>query len=796
MTAEVVLDRLPQQSRRGRFPVSATAWLLLAAVWFAVLVATGSPALDTARWVVACVLAVLLPGIALVRAVRPAQAPLIEDVAWGIPAGCLVALAGWVLDAGLPWSPPSWLWGPAVIAVLLAVPTARRRVLARPAPGWGVGPNLAVIGAIAVAIAWMAQDFLRLNPADPGAGGRAYYPDVLFQLAVVGQMRHSLVPQYPTVSGEPFAYHWFGHAILAHLATGSGVDPWDMVLRLAPVTLLPAIVLLAAVVARRLSGNVWAGPIAAALLTVMGNTAATFWTPDGRSQSVVQTYWWASLTTVFGWLATLACAGCAIAFLRKGADDDAVPVRLLIPLLVFGAGAKSADDAVLAGGAVFAVLVALRTKRRVRAALIVCAATVGILLIAKYTIYGGTGYGLQFAPGGTIQQLATWLFPGLTTPSTGSSYLSLPQLPMLALVAAFGLWLLPLLPRLVGIGYLTAARRDAASWFVLGTVVAGFGGALAFRQPGLSEEFFLVAAYPVGIVGSASGIATYLARRQDTPWRLASLVGLLFGLAATIAIATFAGRTPPMAAWLTSHGGAGPTPTVVDPVQQVMWWAGPLVVLAAVLGGCGALAILLTMRRTRLRRAVPVGLLAALLGTGMLSTGLYLTNTATTPSLAVVQGAGQPPNVTQDELAAGKWLAAHAGPHDVVGSNQQCLQPQAGPQPQNPCTAKAYTLSALSQRSVDVGGWAYAPRNLDSAWTATVWWPNQPFWDPERLTEETTSFTQPTPALLDRLYSSRGVRWLVADRNGTPADAKLLDSLAVRRLTLPTVTVWELRPSS
>lgn len=792
VTAETVLDPLHGTSRRARYLVP-TAWALLACGWAVALITTGSPAGDTARWVVACALAVLLPGFALVRAVRPARAPLIEDIAWAVPAGCLVAMAGWALDAALPWSPPSWLWGPAATAVLIAVPVARRRILARPAPGWGVGPNLAVIAAIAVAVVWMTTDFLRLNPVDPGPAGHAYYPDVLFQLAVVGQMQHSLVPHYPAVSGEPFAYHWFGHAVLAHLSTGSGVDPWDMVLRFAPATLLPAIVLLAAVVARRLSGKVWAGPIAAALLTAVGNTAATVWSVDGTSQSIVQTYWWASLTTVFGWLATLAAAGCAIALLRKGPHDDAVPVRLLIPLLVFAAGAKSADDAVLAGGAVFAALVSLWSRRRIGSAVAVCVATTGILLAAKYTIYGGTGYGLQFAPGGTIVQLAAGLFPGLATPSGGSSSLSLPQLPMVAIVAAFALWLLPLLPRLIGVGYLMARRRDVASWFVLGTLAAGFGGAVAFRQPGLSQEFFLVAAYPVGIVGSASGIAAFLGRRRDTPWRMASIVGLLFGLAATVGVAALAGTRTPLAAWISEHGGTPPSAAIVSTVRQVLWWAGPMLVVAALLGGAGVLALRMTSRPA-LRRAVPVGLVAAVIGTGLLSTGLYLTNTATTPSLAVTQALTESPDVTRDEITAGRWLAANAAPQDVVASNQQCLQPQTGPQLPAPCTAKEYALAALSQRSVDVGGWAYAPRNLDSAWTADVWWPNQPFWDAPRLAEETASFVQPTPALLNGLYGSRGVRWLVADGNGTPPATSLLDALAVRRLTLPTVTIWELRP--
>jgi len=127
---------------------------------------------------------------------------------------------------------------------------------------------------------------------------------------------------------------------------------------------------------------------------------------------------------------------------------------------------------------------------------------------------------------------------------------------------------------------------------------------------------------------------------------------------------------------------------------------------------------------------------------------------------------------------------------DVLATNRVCVQEQPDG-PSNSCQAKAFTLSAVAGRNVDVGGWSYASRNNNTAWTAPQHWTDQPFWDPPRLAREQAAFSAPTPQLLAALYHD-GVRWLVADSGGTRPDAATLDRLATRRLTLPGFTVWQL----
>lgn len=788
-------DELP--TRRGVFGRVAVpaAWILVLVAWGGVHVGTGTPWSGLLAWLAVVTLGILLPGFAVVRAVRPATAPLLEDLAWGSAAGCAVALCGWALDVALPLPVPPWVVGPVAAAATLLPATARRRVLARPAPGWGVGPNLVLAGALLVAIAWMTTDFLAVTPPNPGPEGHRYYGDVIYQMALVSEARQSFSMQYPLVSGEPYSYHFFVSAVLAHLGTGNGVDTFDMVLRLAPSSLLVAVVLLAAVVARRLAGRVSAGPIAALLLTVVGTTVATRWSTDGGSGAVVQTYWWASLTAAFGWLAGLAAAGTALAVLRRSPADRAVPTLLFVPFVLLAAGAKSAVLAVLLGGAGLALLVVLVTRQRpllARAGLVlgvVLATIAGSLL----TIYRGSSTGLQVHLFSLLNYRAAGLFPGLVDPAGGR--------PAMLLVAVAGIFFIPLLLKLAGLVVLLRRQtRDPAVWFIIGALIAGCIGVMVLRHPGFGEVYFLVMAYPIAVVGSAWGISLLLASRPDgSPWRAAAAIGAGVGVLATIVIAWVAGPTPPMVAWISAHGHRPPTAAEVGTVRQVLWWTGPLLVLAAVVVGVTILAYLAARisagrRRAGWLAAVPVLLVTAVLGTGLFGTLLFVTGGSTAPSLGrAVPALSTSLTVTSDELTAGRWLDDHAAAQDVLAVNRVCLEPQTSAELPRPCTAMFFTTAATAQRTTEVGAWAYASRNVDEAWTSGVHYPLQPFWDPPRLRRELRAFTDPTDASLAELYRD-GVRWLVADQGGAPANVAALDRLADRRLSLPTVTVWQLRP--
>ncbi|MEU4669736.1 hypothetical protein AB0F91_17565 [Amycolatopsis sp. NPDC023774] len=753
--------------------------------WLACAVMTGSSPATTMLWIGAIMLGVVAPGVAVVRSCRCEPAALIEDVGWGAPIGCVVALLGWLVSALLPFTVPPWVFGPLVVLVTLVFPVSRARLLARPAPGWGAAPNLVMAGVMLVVIAWMTMDFLRRTPASPGAAGSVYYPDSVFQLAVVGQLRHAVGLTYPLVHGEPYSYQWFTHAILAHLLD-SGADPFDVVVRLAPATVLPAVVLTTAVVARDVARRVWAGPIVAILLGVVGTTVVTL-SAEGTSLFMVQTYWWASLTAAFGWLPTVAVAGCAIALIRGRGTGTTAPVSLLVPLAVLAAGAKPSNLAVLAGGAALAVVGALVHRKPAKRSLLALVTLAGVMLVALVTIYSSGDNGLHVDVLGGFRRRAAQMFPGLAGAQPDDLAMTLAPVPTITVVAGVVLAFGPVLVRLVGLACAgRTERRDPAWWFILGTVLAGVGAVAVLRHPGESEAFFLVSAYPVGLIGSAWGLSVLWERhRGRMPARAALIGGSIGALATAVSAMIFPASVQ---ARLASQFGHPPTAADMSPLRQVAHYLLPFAVTAAILAAAAALAWV--GLRNRGRAMLSVGAVSALLGTGLLSTGIYLTSAAPTYS-QVMTTAEVNLRITADEMASGKWLAEHSGSDDVLAVNRVCTQLQTNISLPNPCTSKTFALAAISGRDEYVGGWAYASRNLNTAWEATTVWNASPFWDPAKLAKEQAAFVAPTKPGLDELYEA-GVRWLIADSRGVPADHTTLDALAARSWASSTVTIWHL----
>jgi hypothetical protein len=207
--------------------------------------------------------------------------------------------------------------------------------------------------------------------------------------------------------------------------------------------------------------------------------------------------------------------------------------------------------------------------------------------------------------------------------TTGTSAAS--TVPLNVLAVRRSSWLVPLLPRPVGLIPLVRRRvRDPLVWFLLGTTLAGLGATLAFRQPGSSEILFLSAVYPVGLVGSAWGLVLVPATRAR---RIASGVGVAIGIVVPLAIAAFFGANARITGWIAVHGHA-PSAAEVSDVGQILWWAAPLALLVVALAVLAGLAWIVVRRNTT--RVLAVGIVSAVLGTGLLGTVLYLTAAGTT----------------------------------------------------------------------------------------------------------------------------------------------------------------------
>ena len=818
MTAEAVSDPIapptPTGSTAIRFVPGAIA-VVVALAWVVVLIVTGSPPVDVLQWVLAVLVGVLAPGFVVLRVCRAAPAPLIEDLAWGAATGCLVAMLGWFLDRTLPWAPGPYVLGLAIIAAGLAVPAARQRVLARPAPGWGVGPALTIGASVVASLAWMTAAGLRAMPLTPAPHGTAYSQDLIYQLSLVGELRRTVSPTYAPVAGSELNYHWFDYAVTAHLLEHTGVDPFDSILRLGPATLIPAMLVLAAVVARRMSGLLWAGPIAAALLGAVGISEASRWSELDGTSGIFQLYWVLSPTQTLGWLAGLAAAGTVFAFVRRAPGDSAVPVALLVPFLVLCSGAKSSELPVLIAGIVLATLVA--AIRRDWLVVRRCAVALGLALVvfeaANIVIYGGNSNGLRLQLWGEAYRRVGTMFPAFATP-TSDLALSTPSVPGAVIATAIVLFLLPQLPRLLGLIFQLRYRAgDPTGWICTGTALAGLVLPFAFQHPGNSQIFLLVSAYPLGVVGAASGLALAGGRVRELVTRpvVRRRVGLALGafvVAGALAAMVVAHAQPhfnPVQRWALSHPG-DPKATGVSLGRMVWLWLTPTVTLLIVLVALTAVAALGLWRARAAgahRRPPLVGLaaLVLLLGTGVYGLTLQFggTDVPAAGSLASVEKAsertvGGPLPTLRADVSAGRYVDQHAGANDVIATNMYCrsgLRPHSRPLPG--CDARDFSASAFAQRRTLVGGWVYTDRITSEAKTLTVSYRNAPFWDPHLLNQEATACDHPTAQLLDLLYTEHGVRWIFVDRRFGPVASRALDRLAERRYRSAKVEVWHLR---
>ncbi len=742
-------------------------------------------------WPVALALAVVLPGAAVVRATRRVPVALGDDLAWALPVGVGVALAGWVVSRAVPV--PGWLWGLLVTAALLAPARSRARLLARPRGRWGPATTMSVSAVLVVALGWMWQEYLRWTPVDPGPHGHVYYVDSIFHAAMFSELGRPGLPQYPMVAGQSLSYHWFLYAVLSRVSAGTGLDRLDLTLRLAPATLVLAVLLLSAAVARQLSGRRAAAPLAAGLIGLTLATNPTIWSATGVGTALVNTVWWVGPPQTLGWLTGIAVVGAGVAAIRRSPADRAAPALLLPGLIVLTSGAKSSQLPVVACGFALATAVALVRRDRVQAvrAGLVTGLVLAVFGLAAVTVYGGQSYGLRLAPGRSMVNVASAVFPGLVRTDPGQSLLMRTHLPTTAVLAAMALWLVPQLARCVSVGWLVRHRSaDPATWVTLGTAIGGLAAFALLRHPGSSELFFPISAFPILAIGAACGLACVLPRgRQLRTWALAGGAVGLAAFAVSTVIARAAGPQSPLDRW-RARFGAPPTAAEVSVPRQVWAWGWPL---AAVLG-LAALAALVAAVVTRRLRGAGLAAVAVVLGVSCFATAALVTG-ADGPSGAETLAArtsGRPPALTRDLVAAGTWLSHHDRSTDVVAVNRACLH-AAGEEDPRICNSQSFTVTLATGLRTDVEGWAYAGRNVEAAWGSTLRYNHQPFWDQPRLNQELDAFTAPSPAAYDALYAS-GVRWLLADRPSTPLPLGRIDALAERELTLPTVTLWRLLP--
>ncbi|MFJ2576301.1 hypothetical protein [Kitasatospora aureofaciens] len=737
----------------------ATALLAVAAV----LLASDTPPADVGRYALYALWAVLLPGTLVFRVLRRCPHTLVEDLVLGAVTGLVLELAAWAVLVRLGLQAVAALWPLVVVVPFAAVPVLRRHWRPRGYVRLPVSWSWTVAGLVVLTAGYYYEVCLARFPILPTGEQSRIYGDLPYLISLAGNAKYHMPPTFPQAAGEPLHYHWFAFAHMAMSSLVGGIDLPVVAMRLM-VPALSALTLLAVVVAaHRLTGRRWAGPVAAVLLTAVGEFTAAYpnnigsWAFGAPSVRLMS---WASLSFTYSQPLLIALAAVVGDVLRGRGDGTA---RGGVPPLGHGAfalaalfalassAAKASILPVTVAGLAVAGLALLLTTRRIPWPVVALGAILlGAQLFATALVFGFDSYGLQIDPFGNVRKY--WADPqglrpapvqAVAVPATLAAFLLNHQLRLLGAV--------PLLWR-------RRMRLEPVQWFLLGAALAGPAAYLLVG--GFNASYFTVAAAPFAALLSAWGWCE-LAERAVLPRRVgaALAVGVL-AVAAALTWLTYrySGRWADLAVRLLGRGTESRSYQPLLPMLTAGLGVAALAVLGALLWrGAG--------------RAVP-----PLRGRGgiVLLTALFAVALPSLP-LDVLQARQYAWDGTWAlsgrQVEAARWIRAHSRPSDVIATNSHCWQYDDyadGPGCDN---YRSQWLSAYSERSVLVEGWAYAPRMVARAKGDVA--AREPFWDQELFRLNEDAVYRPTAELIERLRREHRVRFLVVDRKAGAESPRL-----------------------
>ena len=753
-----------------RVGVGALPWLFALGVATAVLLQTGTPALDIARYTAYWCLGVTLPGLLLARATVGTRGNWPEDIAIGAVTGLALELWCFALWSVFGLQQQLWLWPLLVVLIFVAVPRLRRhwRISSpQPLPGlwsWGVATAIA-------ACTLMVRQRAFSAPLPPWGG--LYDQDVVWHLSIVHELTRSFPPQVPQVVGQLLRYHWFSHVHMAAAHLVSGAPEATVVLRLWIIPLLAVTALIAARLATELSSRWWSGPIAAwcvivltgtSLLPVSGEAGVIF--PTSPSQVYV-------LPLVLGVVILIVRA-------LRGVKLRAGWVVLAL-LLVAAAGAKPSAMPIVLAGAGFAGFRLLVWRRRQWRAALAVMAMVGVILPVSLLAVAGSDNGstirlfdyVEWIPiyhsltGAGFHPAVGPVLPEGLQGFTSGSLILLAILLLVPLVQNVG--------RLVPFAWLGSKRLqgDPAAWFMAGFVFAGWVVYLVLAHPSYSQAYFLRLANPVASVFGVWALAAAVPSTVQSGRRVVAVLagGTLIG-AGVVVVARAV--TPTMAGLTTSL-----TAVVVSFLVPLA-----LVFLAVAVG---LLAWALARHEVPGLRGWGSALALAALVLGGPAEGAihgFDRDRISLTAKTVTKGVPTPPQIdglriSPGAAAAMAWVNQHTPNDAVVATNRHCVTGRQRPS----CPAIAFWVSGLGGRRTVLEGWGYS----SAAKSVSV---PTPF--PERRAVNDAVFTNPSLRTIDQLRQRYGAGWLVADKLAGPVSSKLAQ-FAVPRFRSGEDTVYELR---
>lgn len=738
------------------------------------------------------VLAIVLPGTLVWRAIGPQLGGRLEEYAIGAALGYALEVPA-RLGASMLGVPAAGLLVPAaIVGAAILVPRWRRLWRSAAAPV-GAAAGWAYAAICVTLLIWLWYSYFRSQPVT-WTGWDSPMADLVFTLAFSSDVAHRWPVEYPWVAGQPLNYHWFIGLHFGQSATATGADLPTVLFRLYLVPMIPVLVVATGALAARLArglGGWWLGPLAGflALVTTELNLLPLGDAIGDPTRQVVDLLlgsivWWSPTVTYAAVLAVPA-ALIVVDLVRGTAGRGHWFLLVLLTLAL--AGAKGTALPLFVGGLGLVLLIGLLATRRVlwrgAGALLVVAAG---YLTADLFIYGGQSHGIGLDIFGYADATVVGAWVHGSYPAALGWY---------AAGAVTVLGVFAYLPSWIG-GVLLLNREhrsDPAVWFLAGLALVGVLTMVLLYHPGQSQLHFLRVALPVLAAGGAWGIATQIPRLVASVSSKVPAPRLEVGTTATAPSIAATRRT----AWiiaLTLAAGAMVSLLVMQ-VHPARWSAAGtrttrffhvlepylLVIVAIVVISAGYAVV-----RRRTRSALPVTALAvaALLFAGAAAVRIPGEAVYATYGTAVGTRLPEPDinqqSITGDLLKAATWLRDNSAADDLVMTNVHC---RYGPRtPGQGCDNLTFWVSGYSERRVLVEGWGYTARNAEMAAEhgKRTYGNYLPFWDEKLLERNDRFIVSPTRASARALQRDHDVRWLIADPAFGPVSPELSKILKLR----------------
>jgi len=755
--------------RESRF-VHFVPAVLLAVVIVAGLLAVQTPLAAILRYAAYLLLAVLLPGTLVHRALRGRNPWLIADLALGGATGIALGLVAWALFVLAGIQQFLWTWPLAVFIPFLAVPSLRRHWRLDGHTERSGFASWLLAGALAFYTLSIVMGTMYWHDLPPQAN--SYYADYYWQMANAAELTRQLPPQTPSVTGRTLHYHYFSSAHIAASHLISGVDLPTVMLRLWGIPVVGLVVGLLATVTRKATGALWPGAVAALILVAPTRLMPWSWFTPPIPDPLVE----ASTSQIFGLLSLLLAAVILVGQVR-GEKIGKGGWAVLLLAAIAAPGSKPSVLPVLLGGLGCALVVNLLRRRQVRW-IVLSMAMMGASLIVLSPLVAQSSAGSGLKLFGIFYFLRPWVLHAtepLSYPGTGGHIiggLSAPggtalALTLLAALLLQYLWVVAAIPLVC-----RSNRSDPAAVFLAGGLLTGIAALLLVDHPGASEMYFSKTAAPLGMILAAWGLKLALPPSAD---RLRSVLACL--AAATVATVLV----------VSVHRAFDRRWELPAPSELAREIAVPVGALVA--GGLvvGVIWWLLRACTGQALRGLGAVFFCAAMIAGFLVQAPWQTAQATMTAARHPRPPLAKAKVTADEARAARWLAANVPETDVVATNVHCLNKKTTPT----CDSRAFWVAGLGERRMLVESWAYTEETLAQVGRHPGGFPRYPFDDAPRLAANELAFKNPTAENLAVLRDQYGVRWLFADRLAG-AIAPLFPAPAKLRLSNGDVDIYEL----